>query len=81
MIPRSKVIRDVVITLVVVALTAVVFYIGTVHGSRPTAQAFVEVYERGKKDALRMSPRPSMDLEMACIAIWANKVPVPEALQ
>jgi hypothetical protein len=81
MIPRSKVIRDVVITLVVVALTAAVFYIGTVHGSRTTAQAFVEVYERGKKDALRMSPRPSLDLEMACIAIWANKVPVPEALK
>jgi hypothetical protein len=81
MIPRSKVIRDVIITLVVVAGTMLAFYIGMVHGSRTQAQAFVEVYERGKKEALRLSPRPSMDLEMACIAIWANKVPVPEALQ
>jgi hypothetical protein len=81
MIPRSKVIRDVVITLVVVAGTMLAFYIGMAYGSRTTAQAFVEVYERGKKDALRMSPRPSMDLEMACIAIWANNVPVPEALK
>lgn len=81
MIPKEKVIRDVVITLVVVMLTAVVFYIGTVHGSRTQALSFVEVYEKGKKEALRLSPRPSMDLEMACIAIWSNKVPVPEALK
>jgi hypothetical protein len=81
MIPRSKIIRDVVITLVVVTGTLLAFYIGMAYGSRTQAQAFVEVYERGKKDALRMSPRPSMDLEMACIAIWANKVPVPEALK
>jgi len=81
MIPRSKVIRDVAITLVVVVLTAAVFYIGMVHGSQTTAQAFVEIYEKGKKDALRLSPSPSMDLEMACIAIWANKVPVPEAFK
>ena len=81
MISKAKVIRDVAITLVVVVLTAAVFYIGMVHGSQTTAQAFVEIYEKGKKDALRLSPRPSLELEMACVAIWANNVPVPEALK
>jgi hypothetical protein len=81
MIPLSKVIRDVIITLAVVTGTLLAFYIGMAYGSRTQAQELIETYERGKKEALRLSPRPSMDLEMACIAIWANKVPVPEALK
>ena len=81
MIPKNKIIRDVIITLVVVTGTLLAFYIGMAYGSRTQAQEIIETYEKGKKDALRLSPRPSMELEMACIAIWANKVPVPEALQ
>jgi hypothetical protein len=81
MIARSKIIRDVIITLVVITGTLLAFYIGMAYGSRTQAQELIETYERGKKEALRLSPRPSMDLEMACIAIWSNKVPVPEALK
>ena len=81
MIPKNKIIRDVIITLVVVTGTLLAFYIGMAYGSRTQAQEIIETYEKGKKDALRLSPRPSLELEMACIAIWANKVPVPEALK
>jgi hypothetical protein len=81
MIPKNKIIRDVIITLVVVTGTLLAFYIGMAYGSRTQAQDLITTYEQGKKDALRLSPRPSLELEMACIAIWANKVPVPEALQ
>jgi len=81
MIPKNKIIRDVIITLVVVAGTLLAFYIGMAYGSRTQAQDLIKVYEQGGKDALRLSPRPSLELEMACIAIWANKVPVPEALK
>lgn len=39
-------------------------------------EASVAAYERGLKDALKTSP-PSMDLEMVCVSLWANKQPVP----
>lgn len=54
---------------------------GVLYGSKQKAEEVVEAYERGKKDALKVSPRPSMELEMTCINIWANKVPLPEVLK
>ena len=39
------------------------------------ADELISIYKRGIKDALRTNP-VSMDLEQACLEIWANKQPV-----
>lgn len=39
------------------------------------ADELISIYKRGMKDALRTNP-VSMDLEQACLEIWANKQPV-----
>jgi hypothetical protein len=79
MIPLSRIIRDVAICIVVIGLSTLILYIGFAHGSRAKAQELIQVYEEGKRDALRLLP-PSMDLEMVCLSLWANTVPVPENL-
>lgn len=38
----------------------------------PSQEDVIKSYEDGKRAALRMNP-PSMDLEMACVSMWANK--------
>jgi hypothetical protein len=38
-------------------------------------QDIITAYNMGLKDALRTNP-PSMDLEMVCTGLWANKQPV-----
>ena len=80
MIPLSQIIRDVAIGVVVIGLSAFILYVGFAYGSRAKAQELIQVYEQGKRDALRVSPAPSMDLEMVCLSIWADAVPVPENL-
>jgi len=40
--------------------------------SAETAANLVEAYDLGYKHALR-THRPSMDLEMACVSLWATK--------
>jgi protein-L-isoaspartate O-methyltransferase len=44
--------------------------------AKAVREASVAAYERGLADALRTNP-PSMDLEMVCVNLWANKQPVP----
>ncbi len=39
-----------------------------------TSNDVVEAYKAGKKDALRTTI-PSMDLEQACVSLWAQKQP------
>ena len=39
------------------------------------ADELISIYKRGMKDALRTNP-VSMDLEQACLNIWANKQPL-----
>jgi hypothetical protein len=39
------------------------------------AEELISIYKRGIKDALKTNP-VSMDLEQACLEIWANKQPV-----
>ena len=39
-------------------------------------EALVRAYDQGKQDALRTNP-VSMDLEMVCLNLWANKQPTP----
>ena len=39
------------------------------------ADELISIYKRGVKDALRTNP-VSMDLEQACLEIWANKQPM-----
>ena len=41
------------------------------------AEELISIYKRGMKDALRTNP-VSMDLEQACLEIWANKQPIEE---
>ena len=41
------------------------------------AEELISIYKRGIKDALRTNP-VSMDLEQACLEIWANKQPMEE---
>ncbi len=37
----------------------------------------VEAYRMGIKDAMKTNP-PSLELEQACLEMWANKQPVKE---
>jgi hypothetical protein len=39
------------------------------------AEELINVYKRGQADALRTNP-VSMELEQACLNIWASKQPV-----
>ena len=39
------------------------------------ANELIDVYKRGQSDALRTNP-VSMELEQACLNIWANKQPL-----
>lgn len=55
-------------------------WLGAHFATTANMYEMLEVYEQGKKDALKTSP-PSMDLEMTCVRIWANKTPPPEALK
>ena len=81
MIPRKTVLRDVYIGIAILSVLALVFYIGAAHGSSVKTLDLIEVYEAGKKDALRVSPRPSLELELTCANIWAGKVAPPEVLK
>lgn len=81
MVFTPHVIRQATYAIAIATAMVVCLSLGMYHGSRLKGQELINTYEQGKKDALRMSPRPSMDLEMACVAIWANKVPTPEALK
>ena len=39
------------------------------------ANELIDMYKRGQSDALRTNP-VSMELEQACLNIWANKQPL-----
>ena len=60
---------------------AIWFFIGMQHGSSVKALDMVEIFEAGKKEALRVSPRPSLELELTCANVWAGKVAPPEVLK
>jgi len=59
----------------------VMFTLGRIHGSNIKAIDMVEIYDAGRKEALKVSPRPSLELEMTCANIWAGKVAPPEVLR
>jgi hypothetical protein len=74
--------KDKIFPAVGLVLGAILFFlIGTHHGSNIKVLDMVEVYDAGKKDALKTSPRPSLELEMTCVNIWAGKVAPPEVLK
>jgi len=62
-------------------LVAAIFFIGVHHGSRVKAMDMVEIFEAGKKEALRVSPRPSLELELTCANVWAGRAAPPEVLK
>jgi hypothetical protein len=64
-----------------VILAVTIFFIGVLHGSSVKAIDMVEIYDAGKKDALKVSPRPSLELELTCANVWAGKVNPPEVLK
>lgn len=59
----------------------VMFELGKTHGASIKTLDMVEIYDAGKKEALRVSPRPSLELEMTCANIWAGRVAPPEVLK
>jgi hypothetical protein len=65
----------------ILVLAATIFFMGVLHGSSVKALDMVEIYDAGKKEALKVSPRPSLELEMTCANIWAGKVNPPEVLK
>lgn len=74
--------KDKLMPVVVMLIgAAVIFFAGVQHGSNIKVLDMVDVYDAGKKEALRISPRPSMELEMTCVNIWAGKVAPPAVLQ
>ena len=60
---------------------ALSFVAGVQHGSSVKALDMVEIFEAGKKEALRVSPRPSLELELTCANVWAGKVAPPEVFK
>jgi len=64
-----------------VILAVTIFFIGVQHGSSIKALDMVEIFEAGKKEALKVSPRPSLELELTCANVWAGKVNPPEVLK
>ena len=74
--------KDKIIPAVGLILGALIwFLIGVQYGSDIKALDMVEIFEAGKKEALRVSPRPSLELEMTCANVWAGKVAPPEVLK
>ena len=64
-----------------VILAVTIFFIGVQHGSSIKAIDMVEIFEAGKKEALKVSPRPSLELELTCANVWAGKVNPPEVFK
>ena len=74
--------KDKIIPAVGLILGALIwFLIGVQYGSNVKALDMVEIFEAGKKEALRVSPRPSLELELTCANVWAGKVAPPEVLK
>ena len=74
--------KDKIIPAVGLILGAAIwFLIGVQYGSDIKALDMVEIFEAGKKEALRVSPRPSLELELTCANVWAGKVAPPEVLK
>ena len=74
--------KDKIIPAVSLVVGAVLFFlIGAQHGSSVKALDMVEIFEAGKKEALKVSPRPSLELELTCANVWAGKVNPPEVLK
>ena len=74
--------KDKILPAVGLILGALIwFLIGVQYGSDIKALDMVEIFEAGKKDALKVSPRPSLELEMTCANVWAGKVAPPEVLK
>jgi len=74
--------KDKILPAVGLILGALIwFLIGVQYGSDIKALDMVEIFEAGKKEALKISPRPSMELELTCANIWAGKVAPPEVLK
>ena len=65
----------------ILVLAATIFFMGVLHGSSIKAMDMVEIFEAGKKEALRVSPRPSLELEITCANVWAGKVAPPEVFK
>ena len=40
-------------------------------------EALIKAYDQGQRDALRTNP-VSMDLEMVCLGLWADRQPTPK---
>ena len=74
--------KDKIIPAVGLILGALIFFlIGVQHGSSIKTLDMVEIYDAGKKEALKITPRPSLELEMTCANVWAGKVAPPEVLK
>ena len=74
--------KDKLIPAVGLILGALIwFLIGVQYGSDIKALDMVEIFEAGKKEALRVSPRPSLELELTCANVWAGRVAPPEVLK
>jgi hypothetical protein len=43
------------------------------HFEQTRASELIEMYQRGKSDALKTTHPISMELEEACLSVWANK--------
>jgi len=75
-------VKDKIIPAVgILVLAATIFFMGVQHGSSIKALDMVEIFEAGKKEALKVSPRPSLELELTCANVWAGKVNPPEVLK
>jgi hypothetical protein len=43
------------------------------HCEQVRSEVLVQMYQRGRQDALSTAMPISMDLEQTCLTVWANK--------
>jgi hypothetical protein len=74
---RGALVGSVFTVLVILAGAKVIDNVRTTTPESILPTDVIQAYNHGLKDALRTNP-VSMELEMVCLELWANKQPIKE---
>jgi len=74
---RGALVGSVFTVLVTLAGAKVIDNVRTTNQESIMPTNVIQAYNHGLKDALRTNP-VSMELEMVCLELWANKQPLKE---
>lgn len=74
---RGALVGSVFTVLVTLAGAKVIDNVRTTNQESIMPTNVIQAYNQGLRDALRTNP-VSMELEMVCLELWANKQPIKE---